>query len=95
MAEVGASKTLPEASPLYYTSYVTSIEATLHLVLAGSHIGVMPKHYVQELVGKGELKSLLEDELSFAYDIAVITHAHRKSDALTSSFLSVVHEIMG
>lgn len=85
---------IPKASPPYYTSYVTNVEASLHLILSGSHLGSLPKHYVQRWVDAGEIKILLEDELSYAHEISVISHANRKSDALASSFLSVVHEML-
>jgi DNA-binding transcriptional LysR family regulator len=85
---------VPKASPPFYTSYVTNVEATLHLVLAGSHLGTLPKHYIQRWVDEGKIKILLEEELSYTHEISVITHAYRKSDALTSSFLSVVHEML-
>ncbi len=86
---------VPKAAPPFYTSYVTNVEATLHLVLAGLHLGTLPRHYIKRWVDTGDIKIILEDELSYTHEISVITHAYRKSDALTSSFLSVVREILG
>ncbi len=85
---------LPEASPPYFTSYVTTLEAGLHLIFSGSYLGVMPREFIRGWIEQGEIKTLLEDELSFTHELSVITHANRKSDVLTSSFLSIVHEML-
>ena len=62
-------KKIPQASTPYTTSYTYNIEASLYLIFAGTHLGTLPKHYIQRWVDSGELKILKEDELSDSRNI--------------------------
>lgn len=86
-------KKMPQASPPFTTSYTYNIEASLHLIFAGKHLGTLPKHYIQCWVDSGELKILKEEELSHYLPFSLITHDKRKSNAIIKCFTSIVHEV--
>lgn len=88
-------KKIPQASSSYTTTYTFNIEASLHLILAGKHLGTLPKHYVQHWIDNKELRILKENELSHSLQFSLITHEKRKSNAIIKSFTSIVHEVQG
>ena len=77
---------IPVISRPYISTYVTNIEASLLLVLAGSHLTSLPKHYIQPYLDRGEIKIILEDELTYSLEFSIITNQHRKNEKLISNF---------
>ncbi|WP_428028017.1 LysR family transcriptional regulator [Altererythrobacter sp.] len=72
---------------------VSTIEAMLILLLTGSYIGFLPRHYAKPWVDAGKLFRLGEDQFSYDSQHALITRqGHRESLAL-SKFVDLVKEI--
>ena len=77
---------IPKVIEPYASTYVTNTEASLYLTLTGTHLATLPKHYIQHLINKGEMKIILEDTLSYSIDLYVISNLHRKNEKLISIF---------
>ncbi|TCJ83057.1 LysR family transcriptional regulator [Cocleimonas flava] len=86
-------KNIPQAMHPFTTSYTYNIEASLHLIFAGKHLGTLPKHYIQRWVDEGTLKILREDIFSHYLQFSLITHDKRKNNAIIKSFTSVVKKV--
>jgi len=84
---------IPQAAPPFTTSYTYNIEASLHLILAGKHLGTLPKHYIQRWVDDGDLRALKADQLSHHLPMSLITNVKRKNTSIIQCFSEVVHEI--
>jgi len=87
-------KKIPQATPPFLNSYTTNIEASLYLILTGSHLGTLPNHYILKWLESGELRILKEKELSHYLKFSLITHENRKNDAIIANFKAVIDEIM-
>ena len=77
---------IPKANEPYTSTYVTNTESSLYLTLTGTHLSTLPKHYIEQLVNKGEIKILLEDTLSYAIELYIIRNSYRKNEKLISKF---------
>ena len=77
---------IPKVSEPFSSTYVTNTESSLYLILAGTHLATLPKHYIQHLIDSGQIKTILEDELSYSIDFYVVTNLHRKNEKLISMF---------
>lgn len=51
---------------------VTSVEAAAYLVLAGTHIGFLPEHYVSAWVRSGDMRVILKDHYMRTSEIVLI-----------------------
>lgn len=58
------------ADPQRSTAYAQHMEAVLHAVRAGTHLGYLPTHYAERWVEQGEMRALLPDSLGYG-----ITHS--------------------
>jgi LysR family transcriptional regulator, transcriptional activator for bauABCD operon len=55
---------------------VTSVEAAAYLVLAGTHIGFLPEHYVSGWVERGDMRIILKEEYVRTSEIVLIEPMH-------------------
>lgn len=85
-------KVIPQAIHPFTTSYSENMEGTLYLVLAGSHLGTLPKHYIQRWVDEGEIRILNEEEFSHYLCFSLIMHEKRKKNAVLKSFISFLRD---
>lgn len=51
---------------------VANVEAAAYLILAGTHIGFLPAHYVADSVARGEMRVILEQEYVRMSEIVLI-----------------------
>ncbi len=58
------------ADPQRSTAFAQHMEAVLHAVRAGTHLGYLPTHYAERWVEQGEMRALLPDSLGYG-----ITHS--------------------
>lgn len=58
------------ADPQRSTAFTQHMEAVLHAVRAGTHLGYLPTHYAQRWVEQGEMRALLPETLGYG-----ITHS--------------------
>ena len=83
---------IPQAVHPFTTSYSGNMEGTLHLVLAGSHLGTLPKHYIQRWVDEGEIRILNEKDFSHYLCFSLIMHEKRQKNAVLKSFITFLKE---
>lgn len=57
------------------TATVTNLESAAFLILAGTHIGFLPEHFVERWLRSGEMRALLPDEVTRESEIALVTPA--------------------
>lgn len=86
---------IPEINEPYLRTYVTNIEASLYLVLAGSHLSSLPKHYIQPFVDRGEIKIILENQFSYSLEFTIISNRNRKQEKLISLFTKLLLRHVG
>jgi LysR family transcriptional regulator, transcriptional activator for bauABCD operon len=55
---------------------VTSVEAAAYLVLAGTHIGFLPEHYVSGWIERGDMRIILKEEYVRTSEIVLIEPMH-------------------
>ena len=77
---------IPKVCEPYSSTYVTNTESSLYLTLTGTHLATLPKHYIQHLIDKGEIKVILEESMSYTINFHVITNLHRTNEKLISTF---------
>lgn len=61
---------------------VTSVEAAAYLVLAGTHIGFLPEHYVAAWAERGEMRVILREEYVRMSEIVLIEPMHNSEPDL-------------
>ncbi|KAF1069881.1 MAG: Hca operon transcriptional activator HcaR [Pseudomonas citronellolis] len=61
------------ADPQRSTALARNMEAVVHLVRAGTHLGYLPSHYAQAWVERGEMRPLLEDQLGYGITHSLLT----------------------
>ena len=83
---------IPELNRPYVSTYVKNVEASLLLVLAGTHLTSLPDHYIQPYVDRGEIRVILKNELTYSLEFSIITNRFRKNEKLISSFKKVLLE---
>ena len=55
-------------------------------MLTGTHLATLPRHYIEHLVEKGQIRIILEQALSYSIELFVITNRYRKNEKLISTF---------
>ncbi|OOV92912.1 LysR family transcriptional regulator [Pseudomonas sp. MF4836] len=77
-----ANQVLPVA-PSRATATAYHMEAVVHGVLAGTHLGYLPNHYARPWVHDGQMRALHAQTLRYEVQHSMITHAgHPHSEAL-------------
>lgn len=67
---------------------VEFLEAAAILLLAGGHIGFLPRHYAGMWVTSGQLIPVLEDELFYISDFYIVTRKKLRESAILKTFLT-------
>lgn len=81
-----ADQPLP-ANPGSTTAIAHHMEAVVHAVLAGTHLGYLPTHYAALWVARGKMKALLSDTLRYEVRHSMITHAGRPRGEAVQAFI--------
>lgn len=66
---------------------VQNLEAAAILILAGGHIGFLPRHYAAEWVNSGLMKAILPSEYLYTSDFYILTRKSRRKSMILKLFL--------
>ena len=72
---------------------VWDMETQLILIRSGHYVGLLPIHYAQRWVEKGELRALLPDELRFETPLFIITRRGGEKSLVLTKFLEDLREV--
>lgn len=72
---------------------VWDMETQLILIRSGRYVGLLPIHYAQRWVERGELRALLPDELQFETPISIITRRGGEKSLVLRKFLEDLREV--
>jgi DNA-binding transcriptional LysR family regulator len=83
---------LPESSilplrPLRSRATAHHMEAVAQMILAGTHVGYLPRHYAEIWVGRGEMTALLPERLTYEVEHSMITYAGRPLSEAARAFI--------
>ncbi|MEQ8931892.1 MAG: LysR family transcriptional regulator [Nitratireductor sp.] len=73
---------------------VEFLEAAAMLLLAGGHIGFLPRHYASMWVKSGQLVPVLEDELFYTSDFYVVSRKKPRESTILRTFLADLDHAM-
>lgn len=65
-------------------------EGVAFLILTGTYIGFLPKHYADYWVEKGRMKPLLTEHYQFPLDLSLITKRGQQSNQILNQFMTFV-----
>ncbi|WP_337153277.1 LysR family transcriptional regulator [Pseudomonas protegens] len=87
-----ASQVLP-VTPQRASATAYHMEAVVHGVLAGTHLGYLPSHYAQPWVAAGQMRVLHPETLRYEVQHSMITHAgHARGEALKAFIADLLAE---
>ncbi len=69
---------------------VSSMEAMVVLLLTGGYLGLLPDHYAQDWVARGQLKRVHSEEFGYDSPHMLITAAAAKAPVAVSTFISLI-----
>ncbi len=82
----------PVVTSPHQLTYVSSIEAGLHLILSGFYIGTLPTHFANNWIRKNKLRVLMESELSHQLEFFAFYNSNRKNTAIISRFWPILFQ---
>lgn len=91
---------LPESSalplrPLRSRATAHHMEAVAQMILAGTHVGYLPRHYAEIWVERGDMKALLPERLTYQVEHSMITYAGRPLSEAARAFIDDLFEAHG
>lgn len=78
---LGVNWSLPNA-------VVQNLEATAILILAGGHIGFLPRHFAMPWKTRDEMKAILPHEIVYKSDFHIVTRRGRRKSMILKNFLA-------
>ncbi|WP_180970696.1 LysR family transcriptional regulator [Burkholderia sp. WAC0059] len=72
---------------------VTNVEAALHLILTGTYIGFLPRHYSRAWVESGAVVELLPEHFVRHSDFSLVTHANGMHQRAIRGFVDCLGEL--
>lgn len=85
----------PYSQPPISSASVYHMESVLHFVLAGTHIGYLPFHYVQPWVTDDLVRPILPDQLGHDLQFKLITRQDRGSEPPVATFSQILNSVHG
>jgi LysR family transcriptional regulator, transcriptional activator for bauABCD operon len=90
-----ANQVLP-VTPARASATAYHMEAVVHGVLAGTHLGYLPSHYAQPWLHSGQMRALHPETLRYEVQHSMITHVgHPHSEALRAFIDDLLTEHRG
>lgn len=84
------------ADPQRCTALASNMEAVVHAVRAGTHLGYLPTHYAQRWVDQGAMRALLADQLGYGISHSLLLRdepAHNQALQALVEDLCTVHAV--
>lgn len=82
------------ADPRRSTALASNMEAVIHAVRAGTHLGYLPTHYAQRWVEQGAMRALLADQLGYGISHSLVVRddtGHNQALQALAEDLCAVH----
>lgn len=87
-----ADQVLP-VTPSHASATAYHMEAVVHAILAGTHLGYLPAHYAGPWVASGKMRALHPSTLRYDVQHSLITHlGHPQSEAVRAFIADLIAE---
>ena len=73
---------------------VRYLEAAAILILAGGHVGFLPKHYARYWTAAGDMRAILPKEYKYRSQFYVVTRKSPRKSAILDTFLSDLNDVL-
>ncbi|MCE2524087.1 MAG: LysR family transcriptional regulator [Rhodobacteraceae bacterium] len=73
---------------------VRYLEAAAILILAGGHVGFLPKHYAQFWVHKDEMRCILPEEYKYRSQFYIVTRKSPRKSVILDTFLRDLNDVV-
>lgn len=74
---------------------VEHMEAQLTLILSGAYLGFLPVHYAEYWVERGDLRPILQDDISYGVRFQLVTRKGSKLTPTVTAFIRDVYAAIG